>query len=258
MSESAPPLISECPSCQTRFQVTQEQLAVADGRVRCGACLALFDGRDALVPAAETQTGPHAGAEEAPVADDPVGVLLDTAQSTRGRGSMQTQASPASAEQAREPPAEADRPTRAAAFAAAMTAALAFLVAGIMTVQYDALVQHPVWRDAYEALGLEVPRYRALDAIRIANQSVGERSGEEVVLRLDLANTAPRHQRFPTLAVRFHRVGGEPLPEQRVESAAYLPSPTHSRRMTPNQATSVLLRLDDPGPEAVSYSISLL
>lgn len=229
-------MISECPSCQTRFRVTEEQLAVSHGRVRCGACLAVFDGREAMV----TET------KEAPV-DDPVGVLLETT-------------GPAAAEEALEEPSEPtrDRPTHPVAFAAAIAAAMALVAAGVMTLQYEVLVQHPVLRDAYEVVGVEVPRYKALGAIRVANQSVGERSGEDLIVRLDLANTAPRHQRFPTLAVRFHRADGVLLPEQRVEPAAYLPSPNHSRRMTSNTTTSVLLRLDDPGPEAVSYSISLL
>ena len=44
-----PPLITECPNCKTRFRVTAEQLDVAHGRVRCGACLAVFAGVDHLL-----------------------------------------------------------------------------------------------------------------------------------------------------------------------------------------------------------------
>lgn len=42
------PLITECPSCHTRFRVTEPQLERARGRVRCGACLTVFDGVAAL------------------------------------------------------------------------------------------------------------------------------------------------------------------------------------------------------------------
>ena len=79
-----------------------------------------------------------------------------------------------------------------------------------------------------------------------------------MIVRLDLTNTAPRYQRFPTLAVRFRSENGVLLAEQRVEPAAYLPSPTQSRRMLPNRTTSIALGLDDPGPDASDYSISLL
>lgn len=42
--ENLDPLITECPNCDTRFRVTESQLQVAGGRVRCGACLVVFDG----------------------------------------------------------------------------------------------------------------------------------------------------------------------------------------------------------------------
>lgn len=43
------PLITECPNCSTRFRVTESQLEVASGRVRCGACLTVFQGTEHLL-----------------------------------------------------------------------------------------------------------------------------------------------------------------------------------------------------------------
>ena len=43
------PLITECPNCHTRFRVGESQLQMAHGRVRCGACLAVFGGIDHLI-----------------------------------------------------------------------------------------------------------------------------------------------------------------------------------------------------------------
>lgn len=40
-------LVTQCPHCQTRFRLTAEQLNVAAGRVRCGACLEVFHAIDA-------------------------------------------------------------------------------------------------------------------------------------------------------------------------------------------------------------------
>lgn len=42
MSES---LVTQCPYCQTRFRLSQEQLQAAAGNVRCGACLRVFNAR---------------------------------------------------------------------------------------------------------------------------------------------------------------------------------------------------------------------
>ena len=50
MSEDAlDPLVTQCPNCDTRFRVSEQQLQVASGRVRCGACLTVFDGADYLI-----------------------------------------------------------------------------------------------------------------------------------------------------------------------------------------------------------------
>ena len=36
-------LQTECPNCHTRFRVTDEQLGVAKGKVRCGHCMEITD-----------------------------------------------------------------------------------------------------------------------------------------------------------------------------------------------------------------------
>lgn len=39
-------IVTRCPQCNTAFRVTLNQLAVADGQVRCGSCLAVFKAAD--------------------------------------------------------------------------------------------------------------------------------------------------------------------------------------------------------------------
>lgn len=60
MSES---LKATCPYCDTSFQVAAEQLAQADGRVRCGNCLQTFDAvrgeMDFVAPQIKAEDVPH-------------------------------------------------------------------------------------------------------------------------------------------------------------------------------------------------------
>ena len=49
MAES---FITQCPHCGTSFRVKNEQLAVANGSVRCGACLQVFSARNHVVTTA--------------------------------------------------------------------------------------------------------------------------------------------------------------------------------------------------------------
>lgn len=41
-------MVTSCPSCATTFRVSTEQLKARQGKVRCGQCLAVFDGFKAL------------------------------------------------------------------------------------------------------------------------------------------------------------------------------------------------------------------
>jgi predicted Zn finger-like uncharacterized protein len=47
-------LVTRCPECSTSFRVTEDQLAVANGAVRCGACLQVFSATDHLVEGVES------------------------------------------------------------------------------------------------------------------------------------------------------------------------------------------------------------
>jgi predicted Zn finger-like uncharacterized protein len=59
------PLITQCPTCRTRFRVTESQLNAAAGRVRCGACLSVFAGLEHLVLGAGPKLKPAESPNEA-------------------------------------------------------------------------------------------------------------------------------------------------------------------------------------------------
>jgi len=42
-------LFTRCPGCKTIFRVTEPQLALRQGQVRCGHCRTVFNGRDELI-----------------------------------------------------------------------------------------------------------------------------------------------------------------------------------------------------------------
>lgn len=62
--------ITQCPHCGTSFRVKEEHLAVANGSVRCGACLQVFSARNHLVNAAKPAATTAASARNkvAPIA----------------------------------------------------------------------------------------------------------------------------------------------------------------------------------------------
>lgn len=50
-------LLTRCPHCDTRFRVTGKQLGIADGKVRCGHCMEVFDAREHAVTPGGGQAG---------------------------------------------------------------------------------------------------------------------------------------------------------------------------------------------------------
>jgi len=57
-------LVTKCASCGTTFRVTQQQLQAHNGKVRCGTCMTVFDGLQALVtlPDSEPESRPQGAA----------------------------------------------------------------------------------------------------------------------------------------------------------------------------------------------------
>lgn len=76
-------MISQCPNCKTRFIVSEEKLHVADGNVRCGACMQVFSATDYT-----TTEHSDIPADHCP-ADDPQDNSTDTVESTPQQNSIQ-------------------------------------------------------------------------------------------------------------------------------------------------------------------------
>ncbi|MCQ4271595.1 DUF3426 domain-containing protein [Pseudomonas kuykendallii] len=57
--------VTQCPHCSTRFRVKRSQLGIAQGAVRCGACMQVFNAAQQLQDAGETRpTAPPAPVSE--------------------------------------------------------------------------------------------------------------------------------------------------------------------------------------------------
>ena len=50
-------LVTKCANCGTTFRVTSQQLQAHNGRVRCGSCMAVFDGLKGLVAVPDAAAG---------------------------------------------------------------------------------------------------------------------------------------------------------------------------------------------------------
>ncbi|TVP54317.1 MAG: DUF3426 domain-containing protein, partial [Halomonadaceae bacterium] len=60
---------TRCPQCNTRFRVTEAQLAVAKGKVRCGQCRTVFNALEHLLEEPLAAVPEATRAETTPTAD---------------------------------------------------------------------------------------------------------------------------------------------------------------------------------------------
>ncbi len=63
-------LITRCPKCATAFNVTETHLKTANGAVRCGSCLSVFNGRENLVHTLTQKSNPLLDKDDLLVSDD--------------------------------------------------------------------------------------------------------------------------------------------------------------------------------------------
>jgi len=73
-------LYTRCPACSTIFRVTEPQLALRDGQVRCGHCRTVFNGREQMISLAPVIRD-HDAPEEDELALGPPTVTLRSARS---------------------------------------------------------------------------------------------------------------------------------------------------------------------------------
>ena len=68
---STPDTLTRCPHCETRFRVTKKQLAAANGKVRCGHCLQVFNAIEHAQPEETEPQEPPAQEPQAQAATAP-------------------------------------------------------------------------------------------------------------------------------------------------------------------------------------------
>ena len=242
------PLTCTCPGCKTRFRVTEEQLGVANGRVRCGACLTVFDCSH-LITRGEPGEDVPGEAEHADTATAGSAIVPTPARGTVARARRDRAGSPT--------------PLPLGLFATGYASGAVILAALVFGLMYPAWSQQPALRGIYQAactvMPCELPPLRALNAITVRPLPAERRDGPPPGLSvpLELSNQAPFRQPFPVLAVRILSADDRDLAEKRLAPKDYLPR-GHSLKMTPNDPVTVELQLEDPGSDAARYMLSAL
>jgi predicted Zn finger-like uncharacterized protein len=279
-------MYTRCPQCSTFFTVTAEQLGAANGRVRCGSCLSIFDGLDHLSEKASPSGagGSPTGSRVRPsdrIGDDGAKsqrqvapVSADAADSknmplpTLGEdGTAATEGVP---QVIREELARAET-ERGGRRKSAMLTAVALALLATLGLQYawfspeKVLAGYPQSRPWLEKLcaftGCRVPDRRNPSKIQMLARDVRVHPAYEgaLLVMATLVNSAAHAQPYPRLQFSVFNVNGQTIASRIFDPVEYLsPDLDPKGNMSPGRPLQIAIELVAPDEAAISYEFRFL
>jgi predicted Zn finger-like uncharacterized protein len=281
-------MITRCPNCHTRFKVTEGQLKLVEGQVRCGACLKVFSAPEHEVSSfkAELDSIP---ADPSDTRDEQLASQSDgctppsvTAAPSDTSPPDEPAAHPTLGDTHSEPVAppllplvaeplhlsqpEMERnPVVTAFLLLGSLLALALLLFQFIWFERAWLADYPQLQRTYTLLcqkvNCDLDSSAALSRIRNHGLHVQPhpRFADAMKVSIVLENTAPFAQPWPALELSFTDIKGRGVAQRVFQPAEYLDTNTLSAaRMAPAQLMQIELELVAPGRRGVSYELSLL
>jgi predicted Zn finger-like uncharacterized protein len=227
-------LFTRCPTCKTVYRTHEKQLSVQAGKVRCGQCRMVFDGRAHLIdlepkadlPRDERELGPptvtlRTSVDLSPAREDPA-----PAPGPAGLAATANAAAPESSQPGDEelvmpvwagspPPRRRGVRWAYAVLATVLTALLAgqaaFHFRHVLAADYPRLRPHVV--AACAAIGCTVDPLRNKDEITIESHDLQADPAHQglLILQTTLRNQARHPIAFPHLELELDDLGGQPI-----------------------------------------------
>jgi predicted Zn finger-like uncharacterized protein len=259
-----------CPDCSTVFSIRAEHLHAASGLVRCGECRQVFSAVDhlydglmearfalfKLAEAEQVEAGDVAAvAGELPV-DDRGAVPAASAVNPEPRVAGAAHGGSWS----RQPVSMKD------AASGAGIGLLVLLLAGQWAYFNRAdLAMKPSWRPVVERIcsvtACELPLPSDIGQVALLDRDVRRHPEvrDALLVNATLVNRAAFIQSYPVLSIRFSDLAGKPIAERRFRPVEYLGEGfNHDDGMAPAAPVHVVLEIEDPGEEAVSFEFDFL
>lgn len=284
-------VVTQCPECHALFRVSDGQMRLAQGQVRCGACLTVFDAHshtlqrvDSAPPSTPApQAAPQQSAASTALGDSDLGSFATQGANARV---VQFKANP-------EPQAEAVQPIVDPALIpqidisaepivlhnnepqeANPVAVLFWTLCSL--IAFAALIGQYLWfeRATLAHQPALAPYYQiACERLRCdlnANQGLANLEPDQVVVRphqqftdlislaIRIRNEAAFAQPYPAIEVSFTDLKGNLVSRRTFQPGQYLGTNLAGpARLPAGLDIEVTLPLTTPGPEAVSYEIRL-
>ena len=271
---------TECPHCHTIFNVSQQQLELADGMVRCGVCQHVFnalvqpdlfnenetppDDDAANLHTDTTTEATHAGSE----ADTPelTAHNTDTADKQHDNNILFDDNETASV----VPDELRVGGHRRGVLSTLMWTLGALLLTVTLLLQFawhqrEYLVRQP-WLQPYLAQACRQFDCRLLQLrnpgkIELSSRNVYTHPTEKnaLMVSLTLVNKAPYPQALPDIRIEFSDVVGTVIAARRLRPQEYLNADADTLQpLSPDKPVSLALEIVDPGKQALTYEFRFL
>ena len=269
-------MFTRCPNCRAAFSITDQQLAIASGMVRCGVCEHVFDARLYLFKQSEEREDhvdlPLESSEE----------IAENAQIDFAAEAEFIQNEKVDSATKAEPNEQLNSPQVPKIIADEVSNlgheriqlnpfkllgfGLAGIFAAILLLQFVAVYKIKWLPDNLRVTICnlvtcveEVPR--AIDKIEILNRSIftHPQQTSALMVTVTFVNRAEFAQPYPIVQLRFLDVSGDIIAARQFNPREYLGS-NWSRRsiMPPARPTSIQLEVVDFGEDVVGYEFDFL
>jgi predicted Zn finger-like uncharacterized protein len=264
--DTQPALLTCCPGCGTTFRVSDDQLGMAGGRVRCGACERVFHALEYRVE------GDSAAEPAEDINQDYIAGLLSDAPQPQPAPPTDV-AFPALTRQPLllpplviEPPALADPRPFWQRYRWAIGATLAMLALGLQYAWHERerfaqdLRYRPWYERACAVFGCTLAPFIDPGKIRSDSLLIREAPDRPGVLLVDavFSNHSAYAQPWPEMEIRFSDLGGRLVAARVFMPRQYLAHVEGAPgTIAPGASQRAHLEILDPGDEAVNYEMRL-
>lgn len=236
-----------CPFCLSTLQVTEDQLAVKGGLIRCGHCHDVFDAnKNKLTPSAE------------------VSPVNEAAEQTNNSIPLKNEQLPNSDSSLITPTWEHQQTSARHKVPFTLFSFLLILIfiAQFTYFESEKLTQNtqlqPIFKKLNSAFNSHIPGYKNLEEIHIVQRQISEHPhlANTLSLQLTIKNSALAEQPFPTINVTLTSSLGEKIAQGIFNKYNYLEPNQTNDYFAPQALQQINLAFKKPLQEPSGFEIS--
>ena len=251
---------TQCPHCNTLFEITEEQISALEGKVRCGYCYRTFNAKETLIN--KLSENKHSPPQFQVNIAQPDAEVLETIDVAKQEFHADTR------EQLSEIPTTKKTSSLSAANVAWSFCVGALVITFVLQYAYfyrADLVQHPPARPFVSQLcqvfGCNMPLIEAPEKFKLISHDMRSHPDNDQALRVQgtFVNEADFSQPYPLIKLNLTDLNGKTVAYRNFSAEDYLTSqPSYEMGIPPSGKIDAELNIVDQGIKIVGFSLETL